>query len=524
MAKKTKQRIAPPEKAVVRRLSLDSLPVEIGAVCLITVLAGVLLLANLDDQLLWQDEAQTALIAKTVLTRGLPYGYDGKNFFSQELGLEYSKESGYLYRWHTWFPFYLVAGFFGALGASTWTARLPFALLGLAAIPLGYLFARSLWGSRRAALLAVLLLATSVPFLLLSRQCRYYSPCAFFSLLGLLAYLHLLQRRRWAGVLFVVAAILLFQCQVPYWGMLLATVVIHAAMFHRDRLISVALWSFVTFVLNLPWLIWLLSPPAVGRYPHAVYSVAGSFHSAAQYLIASFHYLFSPVLLFLLAITSFVAARRQGGLPKMDRTTTEGTILLTIFVAINIVGLSILSPYYFFRYLAPTIPVLCILAGRILDASMRLHPTLGIAGLAAILWFSPIGNYLDEITHHYRGPTEGIVAYLNAHGSPEDVVAITYGDLPLKFYTPMRVVGGLTGEDLSPALKAKWVIIRHNVICEKDFAVRQYLATHLRSQDYRPIELPYPDIPFDNRESPDEHLYRTVTNAPGVVIFERIVP
>ena len=63
-----------------------------------------------------------------------------------------------------------------------------------------------------------------------------------------------------------------------------------------------------------------------------------------------------------------------------------------------------------------------------------------------------MGDYVHEITHHVRGPTEGIVNYLNAHGKPEDVVAITYGDMALKFYTRMRVVGGFTGEDLTPAL------------------------------------------------------------------------
>ena len=40
--------------------------------------------------------------------------------------------------------------------------------------------------------------------------------------------------------------------------------------------------------------------------------------------------------------------------------------------------------------------------------------------------------------------------YLNEHGSPEDIVAVTNGDMVLKFYTKMKVVGGLTGEDLSP--------------------------------------------------------------------------
>jgi hypothetical protein len=68
------------------------------------------------------------------------------------------------------------------------------------------------------------------------------------------------------------------------------------------------------------------------------------------------------------------------------------------------------------------------------------------------------------------------------------------------------------------------VIFRHAVVSKKDLAVAEYLTANFRPQDYRRIELEYPDIPFDNREAPDEHLYRTVTVAPPVVVYQRIVP
>jgi hypothetical protein len=41
-------------------------------VTLLRAAAAWLFLANLDDQRLWQDEAQTALIARTVLADGVP--------------------------------------------------------------------------------------------------------------------------------------------------------------------------------------------------------------------------------------------------------------------------------------------------------------------------------------------------------------------------------------------------------------------------------------------------------------------
>jgi len=94
--------------------------------------------------------------------------------------------------------------------------------------------------------------------------------------------------------------------------------------------------------------------------------------------------------------------------------------------------------------------------------------------------------------------------------------------MPLKFYTRMRVVGGITGEDLTPALKAKWVIYRHETLTKRDYLVAEYLQHHLREQDFRRIKLDYPDVAFDNREDPVEHRFTTVKEAPPVVILRRV--
>ena len=145
--------------------------------------ATVLLFSNLGNIYLWQDEAQTALISQTILEHFIPRGFDGKNFLSQELGAEYGEN--YIWKWHTWLPFYLTALFFKIFGISTTTARLPFALFGLGCLPLLYLFCRSLFNDKKIAIIAVFVLTFSVPFLILARQCRYYSLTAFFSIAGL---------------------------------------------------------------------------------------------------------------------------------------------------------------------------------------------------------------------------------------------------------------------------------------------------------------------------------------------------
>jgi len=98
-------------------------------------------------------------------------------------------------------------------------------------------------------------------------------------------------------------------------------------------------------------------------------------------------------------------------------------------------------------------------------------------------------------------------------------VLITYEDLPLKFYTSMRVLGGLTGEDLTEARDADWLIVRRYSVSKYEETVKKFIAENLSPDKFERIQIPYPDIPFENRESPSEHRYKTATDAPQVVIY-----
>ncbi|MCP4713501.1 MAG: hypothetical protein GY868_00170 [Deltaproteobacteria bacterium] len=161
------------------------------------------------------------------------------------------------------------------------------------------------------------------------------------------------------------------------------------------------------------------------------------------------------------------------------------------------------------------------MSAGVIEAALRIRIALGVVCLGLLLYSSALPDYLFEITHDYDGPVEGIVTYLNAHAAPDDVVAITYGDLPVKFYTGMRVIGGLTGESLKEAVSADWVVLRRHVISQADLAVRQALLAMVPVKRYRVIPLSYPDIPFENRAEPAEHKYRTVTGMPQVLLLQK---
>ena len=135
-------------------------------------LSAGLALYGLGTPRLWEDEAETALLARSILAHGLPLARVGNDLISQEEGQEFGADL--IWRWTPWLDKYVAAGSFLVFGEGTRAARLPFAMLGLGAVASVYGLALGLFRDRRVAVLSMAFLGTSVPFLLHVRQCRYY--------------------------------------------------------------------------------------------------------------------------------------------------------------------------------------------------------------------------------------------------------------------------------------------------------------------------------------------------------------
>jgi hypothetical protein len=239
-------------------------------------------------------------------------------------------------------------------------------------------------------------------------------------------------------------------------------------------------------------------------------------------------------------------ARKRRSWWGLDPATWEWLALLVGFVAAEMVVVTIAAPYPFFRYLGPTFAISALILALIAEAGMRINPVLGLLVPAAYIilgnttglyprhttateqsllaFKNPVKDYIYEITHDYDGPVEGIVKYLRKHAHKGDLVLITYEDLPVKFYTDLRVLGGLTGEPLEPALNADWIIIRKYAASGMDLQTRQFIYQVMPLDKYRAITLKYPDSPFQNREDPDWHQFRTPSYEKPVVIFHRVEP
>jgi len=507
---------------------------------IVLIIASILFLGNLGNRYLWQDEAETALIAKTILQDGIPQGYDGKNFFSQEGQSSYGKN--YIWILDPWLPYYLVAGSFKMLGVNTFGARFPFALFGIASVLLTYFFVVLLTKDRKTAAMATVLLLMSVSFLLLCRQSRYYSPVAFFSLLSLYGYLLLMEDRKGGSITFIVSAILVFHCNQLFCLTLLATVIGYSLICGKQRFVKIFCLSMIVIIVNLPWMLWMSGMRYLDLYGYRFFNKE-FFFILGQNLYHIHYYIFPVFLLALPLCKGFVLCIKNRNIKEgFSRAFLfwRDLLLLLLFILFTIIALSIASPGPAFRYLTQLIPAFCIITAIILRSFIGEYFRTGVVIMAVLFGTTAYADYqygmkhpdregirylnfidyLYEITSDYDCPNEGIAKYLNANGKEGDIVAITYGDLPLKFYTKMRIVGGLTGEDLSPVKVADWIIIRKNILSTVDRKVAKYIVRNASGR-YRKIALDYAEMPWGNRPSPFFHKFRTIKSSDKVTIYQR---
>ena len=487
----------------------------------IVLLGSILLFKNLDNIYLWQDEAETALLAESILNHGYPRAWDGKSIITQNAEKDFNEH--YVWTWSPWLQLYITACSFWLFGTHTFSARFPFVLIGIASICFLYFFALKLYGNRRIAQTSALLMATSIPFLLHARQCRWYMAALFSTIWLLYAYIKL-QRHEKHGILhFTLSSVVLFFSNYLVYLSLMGGVMLHYLYcqwqdFTKPALKPMLIASASSLIVILPWIVysraWDKSNPFEEYKLPLVSRVLLIF---LKNMLNINNFIFP--LLFTAAI-GWILLNRGKGDAEMNRVNT---ILILLIIFCTIVVLSAM-PWMYFRYLIALVPLSCLLLGLIIDKIMFFSKALSY-GVIVLLIFTNVFsltlppytirfdflNYLYEITHDYDGPNEGIVSYLAKHGKPGQLVITNYGQLPIMFYTDLRAIG--FGQDPRTSEQADWIIIRRG---------RGY-QTYLRSlcTHYQAITIDYPDIPWENMPDPSYHQYRTAVKAPRIVMHKK---
>ncbi len=486
-------------------------------VVVMLVVAGMLLLVRLDNGVLWQDEAETALLARQTLRVGYPRASDGRSPIEVPPPYIHGPHEAWIYS--PWVPFYLLAGVFAVIGESTASARATFAVFGLLSIYLTWRLARRLTPDRMVRRLSVALLTCSVPFLLHMRQCRYYAPATAVLLGACLSYLALLERptaRRGLMLGMVLSALfhISFGPFIPAFGALILHQMGWGSASSR-KCFGIA--AILVMALTIPWAVFSYRPAYVG-----IFSLARAAAHLQYYIRVTNKYVV-PLAFMAVSAVAWRLAKRRNPAATVPLPSVSIRWFLMLFVAAQVAFLLIPDQRHM-RYLIPVVPLLVVGEAWWLASCWRRSHAIGAILITLALFTNalqsphvrvPLTDLVGELTHAYRGPMDGVVAYLRAHAAPGQTAKIPYDDRTLLFYTDLAVEpsSAFTQESYPD-----WVIIRRDWIPPAFFASGYFRRLETA---YERIELDAPDTQWQNREDPGSHHFRTVQDAPRVVIYHR---
>ncbi|MCC7290745.1 MAG: hypothetical protein IT449_01640 [Phycisphaerales bacterium] len=218
-----------------------------------------LIFPNLGAGILWQDEAETATLARCIVKHGYPLADDGTPPLDKAGhslwaitdqrplpdGGFVDINKGGVWIWTSWFGNYLTAGsllVFDALGQTdtmeqqTLAARFPFALGAWLTLAVMYVALTDMCGDRRTSRVAVILLALCVPYILFARQCRSYPYLSLFTLLQTWGYVRMTRGRRYGAALFTLGGVGGFYTFFPTMMGATGALGVHALLTHGPRI------------------------------------------------------------------------------------------------------------------------------------------------------------------------------------------------------------------------------------------------------------------------------------------------
>jgi hypothetical protein len=493
-------------------------------------LGAILIFANLGNRPLWQDEAETANLGRNVVRTGLPYVTDGVNLISQEERREFGPDM--IWRWSPWMQIYMSAA--GQLidPHSTFWARFFFAVVGVACIAATYLFVLSRFGDLAWARTSAALLTVYTPFLLYARQGRYYAAGGLIVLLILWGFLGDWKRRLppllaiglGLGLLFHANYLLLLSLSPP---LLLAAVLLYRKDVSAKRVALAILISCLLIV------------PGIFLYRMGRQSTLFNIMLIPENIMLYF----SDWIMYMipLPVLAALAWRWKGlfvgrGGPQDPR---ERFCLFCVLIMMGSFLILALFPQRFHRYIVHFYPLCMMLlawAGLALWRFSRPSGALFLVLVGLTNWLHiipmerlgivnrpwqndfrmltsvniPLKLYLNEVVYGYPDVNIGLIDFFLKNAKPGQTILAEYDDMPLQYYTPFRVIGGLQGP-IDPTEKPDWVSMRRDVRVNRDgflFGPREFIENHLDlARDYERIELPTPDETFGNRAGPQFHSF-----------------
>lgn len=325
-----------------------------GGLALAIAIASAFIFTNLGDAYFWADEAQTAALSVNTLAYGYPKVWDGKNLLTHSMGYDFNDDL--VFTSNPWMQFYICSLSLFLFGKTTLAARLPFALLGVATIIIVWNLAMVIYRKRLLANITSLIMSIYVPYLLYSRQCRYYSLVFFLTSLASLFYLKLIRNsvKRYvriyltAGLALSLAA-LLFSDYTAFiiWGI--------TAFIYTPLKIRYSKWHNITIpfiaalLLISPWITYIMA-----TQPPDVFRISADIGSRFLVVLWKLQVYFIPYIT-LAAIVAVIQTVSLFWHKRQSRIFIGDTLFFVLLIAVNIVIISIPDYYILNHYMISSV-------------------------------------------------------------------------------------------------------------------------------------------------------------------------
>jgi hypothetical protein len=494
--------------------------------------AAVLLLWGLGYPYLWQDEAATAVLAERMLRFGKPLAYDGLNLITidhsvaensnnidrrtrdPQSAINFYIERGDFkrdtaWKWQPWGQFVAAALSFKIFGATTFAARLPFAIAGVITVLLLYQFVWSYFKNSQMALLASAFLLLNTYWILHSRQCRYYSLSSLFLMLTMVSYARWQRGGRGGTAMFVGAAWCWFQVDYgslwPVLGVLFADALIARRHNWWRPLLVAAVLAAAIAPFAYYYELW-------GRLSLR----DGTWYQRFMLNLFNMNEYVVPTLIVGAAVAVLIT--RSKILPAPERRLI--VVVCAIF-AVLLFWVPTVAPAPFLRYVIATTPVACLLAAWVLVRLGSSHRAITWAG-AAVFVFTPwlslplhavpfkqrdiaiirpeLPILFKNVFGHPADPNRLVVEWLRQNAAPNDEILINYEDIPFMFYLPNPIRGGMAAFRVEDDARqpADFLVLRRSA----DFGHWDVYQREMRLYRWDPVPLQAPDIKCGNCPDP----------------------
>ena len=341
---------------------------------------------KLDRFSLWQDEAETALLGKSILQNGLPYSFfDGKWVTQFANG----QESTTNHLWHItpWLPFYLCALGLKIFGLNDWAARFPFALAGVLSALLLFIVALRWTKSHAAALLALFFYVTNPTVIIYTRQCKYLPVYLLGYLVALYGILSWIEKK--GGTFFTILGFLiLFYTNFLAAGLALSGFGLYALATEEGKCCRPLFFKTVLGVL-LFFGPFLLLAPLHARMENHIGDISLTLGVYLKKLGAHVYYWNGQVFPLLLA--PLLLWRRPPYFKFIGCTVLVSWLLLPLFKDV-------------LRYNLHLIPVFCLLLGFLFANLFRSRRVMALLLFAILIGTNFFQNIPDAIAKKSLSP------------------------------------------------------------------------------------------------------------------------